>query len=88
MSPDPSLFRLYLAELEQLYTWENSMDSLEILERDKPVEIEITPDMIETGVRAYQFHCSHDEMSFMDPTQLVEDVLFSALCFPKQRQSP
>ena len=53
------------------------MDSLEALQRDRPVEI--TPAMIEAGLAAYIQCGAHDEFSFLSPTQLVESVLEAAL---------
>ena len=47
-------------------------------QRDRP-EIEITPSMIEAGVRAYVQSASHDEMSFDSPETTVERILQAAI---------
>ena len=42
-------------------------------------EVQITPEMIEEGVRAYLEQASHDEFSSFSPQQLVQRVLERAL---------
>lgn len=43
--------------------------------RDRPVQIEITPAMIDAGVAFYSQHASHDEFCDLSPRQLVAEVL-------------
>jgi predicted peroxiredoxin len=44
-------------------------------------EIEITPEMIEAGVRAYVREAAHDDMSFSTRENVVESILLAALEF-------
>ena len=45
----------------------------------EPDEREVTPAMIEAGVKAYIQHASHDEMSFSTREETVEAILLAAL---------
>lgn len=49
--------------------------------RDRPdsLEIEITRNMIEAGVKAYLGLATHDELSFATPSEVVQGVLTAAL---------
>ena len=53
-------------------------ESLQQEPRDRPV-IEITPAMVEAGVRAYALSASHDEMSFDSPMVTVRLILEAAI---------
>lgn len=48
---------------------------------DRPAltDVEITPQMIEAGVRAYLEQASHDEFSSLSPPELIQLVLERAL---------
>ena len=41
--------------------------------------IEVTPEMIEAGLFAYRANASHDEFSWLSPSELVELILRRAL---------
>jgi hypothetical protein len=43
------------------------------------VRIEITPAMVDAGVKAYLGQASHDEMSFRTPRELVLETIESAI---------
>ena len=43
------------------------------------LEIEITPETIEAGLKAYLDNAAHDERSVMAPKALVEQILIDAL---------
>lgn len=42
-------------------------------------QTEITPEMVEAGVRAYLQATSHDEMSFSTPEETVRAILLAAI---------